>query len=93
MLTCAFPMTSNTLQSQKDSDGMDGIVGVGGALKEMVTPTQAGLQLVVQAALGETTATATLKVLERLVVERLLLMTGAQASTRTHFDLCACTCT
>ena len=72
---------------------MDGIVGVGGALKEMVTPTQAGLQLVVQAALGETTATATLKVLERLVVERLLLMAGAQASTRTHFDLCACTCT
>ena len=50
--------------------------------KELVTPSQSEMRLIVQAALGETTSAASLKLLERLAVERLLLMAGAQASTR-----------
>lgn len=50
--------------------------------KELITPSQSEMRLIVQAALGETTSAASLKLLERLAVERLLLMAGAQASTR-----------
>ena len=59
-----------------------GLLAGGQQLKEMVTPSQSEMRLIVQAALGETSTTASLKLLERLVVERLLLMAGAQASTR-----------